>query len=395
MATSIWIFWLLAFILLYTYAGYTFLLWITAKIYSWTRSTATNMESSAEELPAVTMVVAAYNEKAVVSQKIANINQLNYPPEKVFQLWVTDGSTDGTEEVLKDYPEVSIIHHTERLGKAEAINRAMKLVQTPVTVFSDANTIVEPNSLIELVKPLTDSKTGGVAGEKRILNSKNGNPTSAGEGIYWRYESFIKSMESATGSTISAAGELFAIKTELFTPIPPDTLLDDFEISSRIILGGNRVKYSRYAAASEYGSLNFSEEMKRKVRIAAGGFQFLFRNLQLLNPFPHPGYTFKYFSHKVLRWAFAPACLFLLPFFNAIIITAESENPFYLLTLVTLLSFFLLGLFGHLARNRKAIPHLMFLPYYAILMNISEIVGFFKFIQHKHNPKWDKSKRET
>lgn len=395
MATSIWIFWLLAFILLYTYAGYAILLWVVAKIHSWTNPTPSNMEKLPDELPAVTIVVAAYNEKSVVSQKICNIKQLSYPPEKVFQLWVTDGSTDGTVEALKAYPEVDIVHHAERLGKAEAINRAMKLVKTPVTVFSDANTIVEPTSLTELIKPLADSRIGGVAGEKRILYRRTGNPTSTGEGIYWRYESFVKSMESKTGSTISAAGELFAIKTDLFTPIPPDTLLDDFEISSRIILGGHRVKYSRNAVASEYGSLNFYEEMKRKVRISAGGFQSLFRNLQLLNPFPHPGYTFKYFSHKVLRWAFAPVCLFLLPVFNAIIVASQSENPLYLLSLIILLTFFLVGLFGHLARNSKAFPHLMFLPYYAILMNISQIIGFIKFIQHKHNPKWDKSKRET
>lgn len=389
----IFIFWTLVFVILYCYVGYTIILFFIT-LFKGIFKRVRKDEQEIDNLPSITIVIPAYNEQEIVEAKVLNTNSTIYPKNKIHQIWVTDGSTDDTPKILKKYAEITILHNPDRQGKAMAINHAMEHVKTPIVVFSDANTMLSPNSLLELVNPFQDSKVGCVAGEKRINFQNQKGASSTGEGVYWKYESFIKQLETESGSTLSAAGELFAIRTELFQLLEPNTILDDFEISIQVALAGFRVIYAKNAVATEGGSLNFAEERKRKIRIAAGGFQMLFRRKQLLNPFIYPLLTFKYVSHKVLRWTIVPLAIVLLPIINFLIILNNS-TPLYIALFICLLLFYGMALIGYLLKNNTVKYHTIFLPYYLVMMHISELQGFWKYINNKQDVKWDKARRET
>ncbi len=382
----IYLFWILACIILYSYIGYPLLL-LFVSLFKKSKNSKSDIF-----LPEITVIIAAYNEREIVKEKVQNTLSLNYPCEKIRQVWVTDGSTDGTPEILKEYSEIDVIHGQERLGKAAAINRAMATVNSPITIFSDANTLIHPNALIELLKPFNDPEVGCVAGEKKVLFT--GNTSSSGESIYWRYESLVKKLESETGSTLSAAGELFAIRTELYSDINPDTILDDFEISTQIALKGYSVKYSPYAVTSEKGSESLEEEKKRKIRIAAGGFQTLFRNPSLLNPLKKPVLTFKYLSHKVLRWTIVPVAVLLIPLINLAILF-NSQTFFYVMSFILLSIFYVFGITGYMLKNNRYESHLFTLPYYLIIIHIAQLQGLVKYLNKRQSVKWEKVKRET
>lgn len=165
-----------------------------------------------------------------------NCEQLDYPKDKLHVFWVTDGSTDSTNILLTAYPNVTILFSPERKGKTAALNRAMPFIKTSYTIFTDANTMLNKESIKEIMTCFTDSRIGCVAGEKRIENKGKDHAASGGEGFYWRYESKLKSWDSKLYSTVGAAGELFAIRTGLFKTMPEDTLLDDFILSLRIAM---------------------------------------------------------------------------------------------------------------------------------------------------------------
>ncbi|MBK6282874.1 MAG: glycosyltransferase [Draconibacterium sp.] len=192
------------------------------------------------------------------------------------------------------------------------MNRGVKFVKAPIIIFSDTNTILGKQSLREIVAKFSNPKTGCVAGEKRIIEKDADSAAGSGEGLYWKFESWIKKMDAELNSAVGAVGELFAIRTELFEDVEKDTLLDDFIISLRIAQKGYHIAYSRNAYAEETASLKVKEELKRKIRIAAGGIQTIFRLKSLLNPFRFGILSWQYFSHKVLRWTFAPVSLILI-----------------------------------------------------------------------------------
>ncbi len=386
-------FWTLAGIMFYTYFGYIILLMICSQANKIASKKGSNLNNSA--FPEVTLLIAAYNEKSVIDEKVKNALTQNYPQDKIHQIWITDGSTDGSDKVLKKYENIIVLHQPIREGKTAAINRAMPFVQTPITIFTDANTMLAPQAILELVAPFNDSKVGCVSGEKRISMNKVENATTSGEGIYWKYESFIKKLESDCGSTLSAAGELFAIRTELFKPINNNTILDDFVISTNIAKQGFAIKYAPIAFASERASTTIAEEKKRKIRIAAGGFQTLFSKTDMLNPFKFPLLSFQFLSHKVLRWVFLPIALFLLPFLNLALLMLYGENHLYIATFIAQIFFYTLVFVGFLFRNKHTWAKWLFLPYYLFVTNVSIIQGFGRYLSGKQNVKWEKSLRQT
>ncbi|MCG8700479.1 MAG: glycosyltransferase family 2 protein, partial [Bacteroidales bacterium] len=232
-------FWILLFIIFYAYVGYTLVL-LFLRIFI----TNKKRDINDELLPEVTLLIAAYNEKDFVHQKVSNTYELDYPKDKINVMWITDGSNDDTPNILKQYEDIVVLHEDERKGKTAAINRAMKHITTPITVFSDANTLLNKDAIKEIVSPFEDNKTGCVAGEKRIINKKHDSATGSGEGTYWQYESLIKTSESIVGSTMGAVGELFALRTELFVPVPDNSIIDDFVISLTIALKGYKIGYA-------------------------------------------------------------------------------------------------------------------------------------------------------
>ena len=234
------IFWILIGIIFYTYLGYGIVLFLLIRIKRFF-SKKESFQVNETDLPEVTLLIAAYNEQDYVKTKVENTLQLNYPGKKLHQIWVTDGSTDKTPEFLAAYPEIDVLHKPERNGKIAAMNRGIKYVKTPIVIFSDANTLLGKESVIKIAGMFNNKNTGCVSGEKRILNNDQEAASAAGEGIYWKYESKLKKWDAELYSAVGAAGELFAIRTELFNEVEPDTLLDDFIISLRVAMKGYKI----------------------------------------------------------------------------------------------------------------------------------------------------------
>lgn len=337
------------------------------------------------------MVVAAYNEAHCLVEKVRNTQALDYPKSKLHFLIVTDGSTDGSPELLGEMEGVRVMHEPERKGKVAAINRAMADIRTEIVVFSDANTLLPPQALYRLVAPFANPAVGAVAGEKRVMTEQQ-TQAVGGEGLYWKYESALKRMDAAFHTVVGAAGELFAIRRALFTPTPTDTILDDFMISMHIAAQGYQVAYDPQAYAMEKPSLNMAEELKRKIRISAGGIQSISRLLPLLNPFRYGRLTFQYLSHRVLRWTLGPICLLLLLLSNVALVLTES-SAFYQLSLYTQLFFYGLALAGHLYRSAKVNIKDFYVPYYFVFMNWALVLGMLRFANGQSTAVWEKAQR--
>lgn len=383
-----YLFWIGIFIVFYTYLGYGILLyilvWIKEVFHKPVRYDLT------DPLPEVTLFIAAYNEEDIVAAKMKNCHALSYPVDKLKIVWVTDGSNDHTNEYLKKYPEVTVLFQPERRGKTAALNRGIQYVTTPYVVFTDANTMLNADAITEIVRQFSNPKVGCVAGEKRV-ETATAQGATAGEGIYWKYESALKALDYRLYSAVGAAGELFAVRTELFEQMPPDTLLDDFILSLRIAQKGYKIAYCKEAYATETASLNMKEEEKRKIRIAAGGLQSVWRLRSLFNIFRYGTLSFQFISHRVLRWTITPIVLFLLIPLN-IILTCKSEFT-YIFLLLLQVAFYIMACAGYLMERRNLRNKLLFIPYYFSFMNINVIRGFFYLAGNKGNGAWEKAKR--
>ena len=382
------LFWILIALIFYTYLGYGIVLFILIKlkrIFSKKQS-----ESTTAELPEVTLLIAAYNEQDYVKAKIENTLQLNYPAEKLHQIWVTDGSSDKTPELLAAYPEVEVLHKPERSGKIAAMNRGIKFVKTPIVIFSDANTLLGKESIMKIAEMFNNPKVGCVSGEKRIMNDDKEAASAAGEGIYWKYESTLKRWDAELYSAVGAAGELFAIRTELFNEVEGDTLLDDFIISLRVAMRGYKIDYDPEAYAIETASANVKEELKRKIRIAAGGIQSVVRLYPLLNIFKYGMLSFQYISHRVLRWTITPLALLFVLLLNIFLIPVST---LYLILMVLQVLFYLAALAGWILENRKMKVKLLFIPYYFFIMNYAVFMGFGRYLKKSQSVNWERAKR--
>ncbi len=384
-------FWTIFGIILYSYIGYTLIL-LLLSVFKPRKKISIQKDT---DLPPVSLVIAAYNEKPFIDQKVQNTRNLNYPKDKLHTVWITDGSTDGSESFLKNYPEIEVLHLPERLGKMAAISRAMKYIKTPVTVFCDVNTNLHPDSILWLAASFSNKKTGCVAGEKTITDYKSDNAAGSGEGFYWRYESFIKKLEAHVGSTVGAAGELYAIRTDLFEAPGNDTVIDDFLVSFGIARQGYKIDYQSKAIATEKPSDNILEENKRKVRIAAGGFKVLFGKPEFLNFTKYGFLSFQYFSHKVIRWLLVPILIPLLLAANIAIVLSSPELLFYKYFLAAQGLFYFIVILGYILQQKRIKPKFIFLPYYIINMNLNMYKGFFRYINGKQSAAWEKVKRRN
>lgn len=394
------LFWILVLLVFYTYVGYGLFIWLLVKIRKFMgkgRSTPNDPTFN----PSVTLVIPAYNERGYIENKLLNSLALDYPIANIHFLFVTEGSTDGTTELLetaqKQEPRLSIKGGRDRKGKIEAMNLAMPLVKTPITIFTDANTALNPEAIRNIVRHFADPKVGAVSGEKRIITLANESAAGSGEGFYWKYESFLKKLDTELYSVVGAAGELFAIRTELYQPVEKDTLLDDFMISLRIAERGYRVIYEPEAYAIERPSFSIDDEKKRKVRIAAGGFQSISRLGELLNVFRYGWLSFQYISHRVLRWAVTPFCLPLILLVNIVLAFLLNANSLsfnlYLGLLIAQIGFYLFAFLGHVLASRQLKVKIFFIPYYFTFMNWCAILGYLRFRTGTSTGMWEKARR--
>jgi len=265
----------------------------------------------------------------------------------------------------------------------------MQYVTESITVFTDANVMLNHEALHEIAKHYNDENVGGVSGEKRVQSGPT-NSASTTEGLYWKYESFIKNQEAQFAGLVGAAGELFSIRTSLFRELPTDTLLDDFMISMQLVREGYRVDYEPNAYASELPSLNIKEEYKRKVRIAVGGIQSVLRLKDFLNPMKYGFFSFQYFFHRVSRWLFMPILMVLALGSNIILC---HTSLLYASLFFLQVAFYLLGIVGWIMERAHVRSKLFYIPYYFNFMHICIVAGWIRYLRGNQSTAWEKSSR--
>ncbi|MGM9778112.1 MAG: glycosyltransferase family 2 protein [Prevotella sp.] len=373
------LFWLCMAIVVYTYAGYGIVLYLLVFVKRLATKAKPLADITDDRLPEVTLMVCAYNEEDIIAEKMNNTRRLDYPSDRLHLVWVTDGSNDNTNAQLSAYPEVKVIYSPERRGKAAALKHGIKEIDTEIVMMTDANTMLNPEAVREVARLMQDPKVGCVSGEKKVMARSDSDEAAQGEGLYWKYESTLKRLDSELYSAMGAAGELCVIRRQLMTDIPDDTLLDDFIISMEIVKKGYKIAYTSKAYAMEYGSADLHEESKRKRRIAAGGLQSCWRLRSLMNPLRHPVVAFQFVSHRVLRWTITPVCLFALVPLNTLLVLS-GEGMVYTIIWILQILFYASAAAG--VRISK----------YFVFMNLNVFRGM-AYLFNNSTGMWEKAKR--
>jgi len=338
-------------------------------------------------LPKVSFIVAAYNEEKVIYKKLENTLSLNYPSDLIEIIVVSDGSDDNTMKIVEEFANGVInMHEPERRGKSAAINRAVERATGDVIILSDANNDFNTDSILSLVSFFSDESVGAVTGSKHIYSSLD-RESSAGDGLYWKYESAIKYAESVLGSITAAEGEILAVRKELFTPINEKLINDDAAITFSIIKAGYRVLYDKNAKSFEQASTNLLDDYHVKVRMTTGGYQTISREFGYLFP-PTNWFSFNFISHKILRWL-APHFLITMFICSTILV----ENIYISIFLLLQILFYMISLFGWLNVKNKKLPSLVYIPMYFTYMNMALFHGFIRYIKGHSNVNWRKADR--
>jgi cellulose synthase/poly-beta-1,6-N-acetylglucosamine synthase-like glycosyltransferase len=387
------LFWLSLFIVFYSYLGYGILIFLMVRIKRLLPGYKPQREQTDFE-PEVSLVISAYNEADYIEKKIRNSLDLDYPAGKLRIIIITDGSTDQTAAIIRKYDRIQLLHEPERRGKVAAMNRAMQFVRTPFVIFCDANTLLNEACVRETVKHYADPKVGGVAGEKKIQPREKDKAAGAGEGLYWKYESFLKKLDSEFYSVVGAAGELFSVRTAVFHEASENTIIEDFVQSLQICKDGFVIRYEPNAYAIETASASMKEEQKRKVRISAGAFQAMIILKDLFNVFKYPVLSFQFISHRILRWTLCPVCLFIFFISNAGLVYVKAGEIYVGIFLLQLL-FYAVAWAGWIFANRNIRIKAFYVPYYFMFMNLSVYLGFYRFLRKRQTAVWEKAARHN
>ena len=364
------LFWILLCLIFYTYLGYPLLLCIKSIFRKYPVSTG-----HMENYPRVSVVIAARNEGKNIERRIRNIMNQDYPKEKLEVIIVSDGSADATDDIVKTIIReterstkgfLRIISHKPSLGKPFCVNTGVTAATGDIVVFADCRQRFADNAIKELGKNFVDQKVGCVSGEL-VFEETPGSSMQAEMGAYWRFEKWLRKLESATGSVPGATGAIYAIRKELFKPLPVLTLLDDVLVPIRICMQGYRTVFESKAIAYDNISKNFNLEKKRKIRTLAGNWQLLILEPALLNPLKNPLWI-RFMSHKIFR-LLIPYCLITLLF---VAFRLKDVYSFLFLTAVAL--FFLIsvlpltkGRFRLISKFTRIFRSIIFLNYFAFL----------------------------
>jgi poly-beta-1,6-N-acetyl-D-glucosamine synthase len=378
--TAAAIFWGSLLLLLYAYLGYPLLIGAWALLRPRPAALGTT-------LPTVTIVVVAHNEAGRIEGRIENLGSLDYPKGSLEILIVSDGSTDGTAERARalETAGLRVIAFAARRGKPAVLNEIVPRSRGDIVVLADARQRFDPQAVRSLVALFADPGVGAVSGE--LILTEGGRGTAVGQGVsaYRRYESFVRLCESRVGSTVGATGAIYAIRRDLFSPLPEDTILDDVLIPMRIARRGYRVLFEPAARAFDRAPATAREEFGRKARTLAGNFQILFRERWLLNPLGNRLWL-QTVSHKGLR-LLGPALLLAVFATNLILI----RRPGYRLVLLAQVTFYAGALIGGLLRGRGRVVPLFSLPYTFCLVNGAALAGAFRFLASRQRVTWDKA----
>jgi cellulose synthase/poly-beta-1,6-N-acetylglucosamine synthase-like glycosyltransferase len=345
------------------------------------------VEDGVENLPSVSVLIAAYNEEAVIEERLKNALEMDYPRDKLEIVVASDGSTDRTAEIVGRYADrgVRLLDYKPRRGKATVVNSAFPELKGEVVILSDANTHTEPDAARKLVRWFRDPKIGVACGRLILTDSKHGKNADS---LYWQYETFLKTQEGRLGALLGVNGAIYAIRKSVYTPIPDDTLIDDLVIPLAAKLRtGCAITYDSEAVAREETAVYVSCEFRRRTRIGAGGFQTIVRLWSLLHP--RQGWVaFTFVSHKILRW--------LGPFFLLSLLVTNLllwEVPFYQFVLLAQFGFYLVSTFGAWIPPQLRLLKLVRLTTMFTSMNMALLLGFWRWLRGSQRAAWTRTTR--
>jgi len=384
---------LCAGLVLYTYLGYPLVLMLLANI----KQIAADIRfgfgkrnrrrtKTGKRLPTISLVFAAHNEAYVIGRKMRNCRYLDYPVDRLEILVGCDGCTDRTAALARqaNIPNARILEISNRGGKPATLNLLAPLVQGDIIVLCDSNTMLQPETLLSLVRHFEDPNVGCVCGELRLIERGG---TRSSEGLYWKYETMLKFLESRLNMLVGANGGIFAIRRELFSPLPPDGIIDDFLVAMRIRAAGYRVVYDPEAVGVEELADGVRHEFRRRIRIGAGNFHALKYTWKLLNP-AMGWVALSYWSHKVFRWI-VPLALCLAEA-SAILLAGDLRYA----TVAAIGALIVgLGLAGYRMDLRGIHWAPFTLPYYFLSMNLALLLGFVRFLKGSQSTVWQPTQR--
>jgi cellulose synthase/poly-beta-1,6-N-acetylglucosamine synthase-like glycosyltransferase len=372
------IWWVLAVLTAYTYAGYPLLLGALARF-------RPQRVGKSDIQPSVSLIIAAHNEEACIREKLDNSLALDYPRDKLEILIASDASTDGTDEIVAEFTAqgIRLIAVAEHRGKSHAQNRTVEASTGEVLVFSDANSMYEPDAIAKLVRNLADPSVGYVSGELRYRQARSA--IGAGEGLYWRYETWIKRRESETGNIINGNGAMYAVPRAHFVPVPEETGADIW-LPLTQIRRGLRTVHEPEAVAYEETSLTAADEYGRKHRSIARALRVLSGNVAVLNPLRYGLTSIKLLSHRYLRYmvAYFIAALSVLNLFLL-------SSAFFRVTLALQIVFYLMALLGARLQSRGRKILVFYVPYYFCVVNFAALKGALRFLRGERVQVWEKA----
>jgi cellulose synthase/poly-beta-1,6-N-acetylglucosamine synthase-like glycosyltransferase len=370
-------------LIFYTYVAFPFVVLLRGLI--WRRPFR-----KAEITPSVSLVIVAHNEAASLRQKLDNVLALDYPAHRLETIVASDGSDDGTDDIVIRYAGRGVkLLAFPRGGKIRALNAAVAQATGEVIAFSDANSMYARDALRHLVRPFADPTVGAVAGNQCYTTSA-GNAASFGERLYWSWDRMLKSMQNRSGSVISATGAIHAVRRELFQPVPPG-VGDDFVISTRAIAQGYRLAFEPEAIAYEPTAPSDGAEFQRKVRVIVRGLSGLWAVKELFNPLRYGFYSVQIFSHKLLRWSIA----WLLVLLVITSLSLYHHGAFYRVLTAAQIGFYgcALAVFvlGRMPLPRPLRP--LLIPYYFCLANLAALTAWVRMLRGARLDVWDPMRR--
>jgi cellulose synthase/poly-beta-1,6-N-acetylglucosamine synthase-like glycosyltransferase len=376
------LFWTGLALLFYVYAGYPLLLWLAAAL------GLGRPVQRGDGLPAVTLVVSAYNEAGVIKAKLDNSAALDYPRDRLEVLVVSDASSDGTDAIVAAYgAPARLLRMNDRGGKTLGLNAAVAAARGQVIVFSDANAMYQRDAIRQLVANFADPAVGAVIGESRYLIGED-DPSTQSENTYWSYELAIKQLESRLGSVVGGDGAIYAIRAPLYRDMAAGDL-SDFVNPLQIVAQGRRVVYEPRAVSFEGGAEGYAAEYRRKVRIVNRAWRATWKMRALLNPLRAGFFAVEFWSHKLLRW--------LVPWLLLIVFVANlalvARGTPYAVLLVAQLACYALALVGWLRVRAGSEPgRVAGIPYYFCLVNLASLVALIQVFAGRQYTTWNSSR---
>ncbi len=370
-----WLFWGAFGLILYTYIGFPVLVALRGLI-------APRRVKCGGDTPNVSIIIAAYNEAEVITNKLDNLLKLDYPRQQLEIIVASDGSDDGTNELVLRFkaPEVRLLA-LPRQGKNLTVNAAVASAKGDILVFSDADSMLAPDALRHLVAPFADPEVGGVGGDYRHAN--NG-VEAAGERAYWNYDRILKEMQSRAGSVTSVSGALYAIRRSLHTPLPSG-VTDDFYTAAQVVAAHYRMILELRARAFGPVAESPQAEFNRKVRIIARGLRGVWLSRRLLNPFKYGFFSLQLLSHKVLRRVMV---LPLILLFFAAPALWQLGWIYQLATLGQLLLHGMAAIGFWLYKSGMRQPRLLRLPFFFDMVNAAALSAIVRVLKGERRDIW-------